>query len=75
MAYAEMILASGDAGIRALMKLCHRMLDENGMPEDRATCVVIPILKGKVDIMNCGMYGGVKLLEHAMKIVEKVLMK
>ena len=38
MAYAEMILASGDVGIRALMKLCHRMLDGNGMPEDWAMC-------------------------------------
>ena len=25
--------------------------------------------------MNCGVYRGVKLLEHAMKIVEKVLEK
>ena len=25
--------------------------------------------------MNCGMYGGVKLLEHAMKIVVEVLEK
>ena len=25
--------------------------------------------------MNCGMHRGVKLLEHAMKIVEKVLRK
>ena len=25
--------------------------------------------------MNCGMYRGVKLLEHAMKTVEKVLEK
>ena len=25
--YAEMILASGDVGIRVLMELCHRILD------------------------------------------------
>ena len=25
--------------------------------------------------MNCGMYGGVKLLEHALTIAEKVLVK
>ena len=45
------------------------------MPADWATSVVIPIFKGKGDIVNCGMYSGVKLLEHAMKIVEKVLVK
>ena len=29
--------------------------------------------RGKGDAMSCGAYRGVKLLEHAMKIVEKVL--
>ena len=41
------------------------------MPEDWATSVAISISKGKGDIMKCGMYRGVKLLEHALKIVEK----
>ena len=41
--------------------------------EDWATSVAIPIFKGNGDIVNCGMYGGVKLLEHAIKIVERVL--
>ena len=34
---------------------------------------MVPIFKGKGDAMNCGAYRGVKLLEHAIKIVEKVL--
>ena len=37
--------------------------------------MVIPIFKGKGDVMNCGAYRGVKLLEHGMKIVERVLKK
>ena len=40
------------------------------MPEDWDTCVVIPIFDGKGDIMNFGMYRGVKLLERAMKMLE-----
>ena len=35
--------------------------------------VVVAIFKGKRDAMSCGAYRRVKLLEHAMKIVEKVL--
>ena len=35
--------------------------------------MVVPIFKGKDDVMSCGSYREVKLLEHAMKIVEKVL--
>ena len=33
-AYAEMILAGGDVGIRVLMEHCHRILDGIGMPQD-----------------------------------------
>ena len=36
---------------------------------------MIPIFKRKGDAMSCESYRGVKLLEHAMKIVEKVLKK
>ena len=35
--------------------------------------MIVPIFKGKGDLMSCGSYRGVKLLEHAMKIVERVL--
>ena len=35
--------------------------------------VEVPIFKGKGDAMSCGAYRGVKLLEHAMQIVERVL--
>ena len=54
------------------MELCHRILDSEGMPEDWTTSATTPIFTGKEDIMNCGMNRGVKLLQHAMKIVERV---
>ena len=34
---------------------------------------MVPIFKGKGDTINRMAYRGVKLLEHAMTIVEKVL--
>ena len=43
------------------------------MPEEWKTSVVVPIFKEKGDVKNCGAYRGVKLLEHAMEIVERVL--
>ena len=70
---AGRILASGDVGMRVLMELCHAILDGKGIPEDWPTSVSIPIFRGKGDIMNCSMYGGEKLLEHAMKIVDKIV--
>ena len=35
--------------------------------------VIVPIFKEKSDVMSYGSYRGVILLEHAMKIVERVL--
>ena len=40
-----------------------------------AESVVVPIFKGKGDAMNCMAYRGVNMLEHAVKIVEKVLVR
>ena len=71
----DMIMASGKFDVGVLKKLCQRVLDGKGMPEEWKTSVVVPIFKGKGDVMDCGAYRGVKLLEHAMKIVERVLEK
>ena len=69
----EMIVASGEIGVKVMMELCQRVLDGKGRPDEWKTSVIVPIFKGKGDVMSCGSYRGVKLLEHAMKIVEKVL--
>ena len=69
----EMIVASGEIGVKVMMDLGQRVLDGRGMPDKWKTSVVVPIFKGKGDVMRCGSCRGVKLLEHAMKIVERVL--
>ena len=69
----EMIVASGEIGIDVMVELCQGVLDRRGMPDEWALSVVVPIFKGKGDATSCGAYRGVKLLEHAMKIVEKVV--
>ena len=45
------------------------------MPAEWALCIVVQIAKGKGDIRNHSCYGAVKLLEHGMKVVERVLEK
>ena len=34
---------------------------------------MVPIFKGKGDIGNCSCYRAVKLFEHGMKVVKRVL--
>ena len=43
------------------------------MPFEWAQCIVVLIFKGKADIRKCSCYGAVNLLEHGMKVVERVL--
>ena len=45
------------------------------MPVEWALCIVVAIFKGKGDIRKCSCHRAVKLLEHAMKVVERVLEK
>ena len=56
-----------------MLQLCQRVLNGKGIPDEWKTSVVMPIFKGKGDGMNCGSYRGEKLLEHGMKIIERVL--
>ena len=49
------------------------MLDGKGLPDKWQTSVLVPIFKEKGDVRNCNTYRGVKLIEHAMKIAERVL--
>jgi len=53
-------------------QLCNGTVKEGCIPEDWKSSVVLPIYKGKGDPMECGSYRGITLLEHAMKVVERI---
>jgi len=67
---AEMTLTTGDIGTQWI--LCNGIVKEGCIPEDWKSSVVLPIYKGKGDPMESGSYRGIKLLEHAMKVVERI---
>ena len=54
---------------------CKRALDGFEKQVEWTPSIVAPIFKGKDDIRNCSGYRAVKLLEHGMKEVERVLKK
>ena len=72
---AEMISVSGEVGVFVMVELRQRVLDGKAMPNEWQTSVLVPIFKGKGDVRNCNTYRKVKLLEHALKIVERVLQR
>ena len=60
-----MLKAAGDQGIEWLCELCNAIIRERK----------IPIFKGKGDPLECGSYRAIKLLQHGMKVLERVLEK
>ena len=68
----EMIQATGEIGTKWILDLCNGIVKEGSIPEDWKSSVVLPIYKGKGDPMECGSYRGIKLLEHATKVVERI---
>jgi len=69
---AEMIQATGDIRTQWILDLCNGIVKEGNIPVDWKSSVVLSIYKGKDDPMECGSYRGIKLLEHAMKVVERI---
>jgi len=69
---AEIIQATGNTRTQWILDLCNGTEKEGCIPEDCKSCVVLPIYRGKGDPMVCGPYTGIKLLEHATKVVERI---
>jgi len=69
---AEMIQATEGIGTQWLLDLCSGIVKEGCIPEDWKSSVVLLIYKGKSDPMECGSYRGIKLLEHAVRVVERI---
>ena len=70
---AEHIKASGAVGVEVMVEIANRLLDGGSIPVDWKDSILVPLYKGKGDVRDCGAYRGVKLLEHGMKVVERVL--
>jgi hypothetical protein len=70
---AEMFKAMGEDGVRRMTELCNEVVREGKIPEDWSRSWMVSIYKGKGDALECGSYRGVKLLEHGLKVFERVV--
>jgi len=69
---AEIIQTTVDIGTQWILHLCNGIVKEGCIPEDWKTTVVLPIFRRKGDPMECVSYTGIKFLERAMKVVERI---
>ena len=72
---AEMLKASGDTGARLVADLANDMVRNGVIPSDWEDSFIINIYKGKGDALERGNYRGLKLLDHVMKGIERVIEK
>ena len=66
---AEMIKASGEAGISLITQLFNTIIAEKKIPSDWDMSIIMNCYKGKGDATERGNYRGLKLLEHSMKLL------
>ena len=49
------------------------VLKEGRIPNDWSKSWMVSIYKGKGDALDCASYRGIKLLEHVMKLFERII--
>ena len=69
----EMIKALGREGEEWMKDLLRAIWEEEEMPRDWEESLMIYIFKQKGDIMECGNHRGIKLTEHGLKVLERIL--
>ena len=68
-------LAASPHGKQVILQIANEILNGINMLHDWRISTVVPIYKKKGSVMDCASYRGVKLLEHGMKVVERLLEK
>jgi len=69
---SEMFMADKECSVDCLTSLCNLIVAQGRIPDDWRGSILLPVFKGKGDQMECGSYRAIKLLEHAMKVIERV---
>ena len=72
---SDMFKLAGELGHNMLLSVFRNIWHNNTAPVRWSESITIPLFKGKGDALDCGKYRGLRLLEHGMKIWERVLMR
>jgi len=70
---AEMFKALGHDGIDWLYVILNDFLKQEKLPDDMKESEIVTIYKQKGDALDYGNYRGIKLLEIALKVYERVI--
>ena len=68
-----MFKVGGDKCLKSLGNIFNGILIKDKLLEEWLLSSLVPIFKGNGDLLNPSSYRGIKLLEHAYKLYEKIL--
>ena len=71
----EMLKASGIKGAQMIADLANSIIATGHIPTEWEESTIINLYKGKGDAMERSNYRGLKLLDHVMKVLERVFEK
>ena len=69
----EMLKAAGKKGIDFLRELTLSVIRNGKIPADWELSYILNLYKGKGDALSRGNYRGLKLTEHVMKVIERLV--
>jgi len=65
--------ASREAGKDWVADVCNAVIKDGKIPQDWSKSWLVSVYKGKGDALECGSYWGIKMLEHVLKIFERIV--
>ena len=69
----EMLKASSDVCSEMIADLTNSIISDNTMPSKWNDSIIISLYKGKGEALDRGNYWGLKLTEHILKVVERII--
>src|SRR6267154_2117185 len=70
---ADMLKAAGEAGVKWVTDICNEVVSSGEIPVDWKRSWMVYVYKGKRNALECSSYRGIKLLEHVLKVLERVI--
>ena len=70
---SEMMKASSGFGSRWMTDLINKIIKEGCIPDDWRKCILVSVYKGKGDLLVCGSYRAINLLEQPMNVLDRML--
>ena len=65
-------IRSGQVGVKKMTEICNMAVDDEKISRDWELSNLLPIYKEKGDPLECGAHRAIKLIEHGMKVFERV---